>query len=782
MTSANTNYFLQANLTLLSKTDYSTTTIKLINRPKLSDANEAWYPILKDISKIGAVTDRVSVLPNSGTLTLIDSIGSFGVERKFSDLLQRYSIHDQDVSIYYAATNLTDEDPSLTLCFKGKVTEWRLDCSSSPQTIELSFDNRVFPKKYVNKVIQPKGGTQPPTQNLYKNLPLVFGTNIQVPAINLTTATNTTFCYATTLSDQFVNGGIQNFYVKDASSNYVEVKSASNVSTAVIDTTGVVTDQQDITTTFADTERAFFLKDISDGNNYILTQVDLKVAGASGAATYDGVLGIKIYEDSPLLNCPSNVLLATSQVEVSDYDSSFDAGTSFFITFVLDKPAVLSDSKRYWISVRHTKDSGAGAIFIYRNDPLSNSVGFKQWRSSSAYAGGWKNVTGTLLEKMGLKAYAMKLTDVPNPTGLNDYIDQTGLSMSTFGITQRSSVSGYSNPTGANLNFIVNINGILDDSSGNITGVANAQINYFHHAIKLLSYEWNGSTFADQSKWDFSVYSEGLNAATSDSSNPYYRKIAGFTEGLTSFESWLRQACEDLAAKVVVRNDGKLSLYYFGGELSITRNFNQDNSKALAMYSLDTSYVINRAIIAYGRALLTSETYFTLNGRISDRRNPLSVSNYTSVLDLYTGADSDITTLVGGSPSIYGTKQNQQILLQWAQDSVSARTLAKYFLTTFNEAPQYVTIESSFNEFVDTQLLEVGMLILPSLPAYYGTSPNSVSPYYSGDSVDVTLGYTYTRAEGYRVQIEEKYIDFDDNDTPKITFNCRLLTNSKDPT
>lgn len=768
MTTPTISHWLKVDITLKHKEDLSTSTMSLINRAEISDisANDT-YPILLGVSRLGTSSDREMVLPDSGSFRLLDSIGSLGVDRKFSDLLERYEIIDQPVTVYYKETSITDYDPSsFDSVFIGKVLDYDCQIDQNLPVIDIRFDSRIFDKRIVTKVINPTDHTTAPIGSIGKALPVVIGENIQVKPVEITAsgATSPIYAYATTLNTEHPVGGVQKYYVRDLSNNYTQVLSASDIATAVLSQEAGAAGSEElgsgVTETHPDSYTiAFPLHQIDFSSTpYIITQIDVDCDGYNDPAESltSGVIVCDIYTVNPFNGAPQ-YKIATSQRDCADFNASIKAAPDFLISFAFDTPVIMHNPTGYFLAFTQTD--------IRDNSGTVINSGIRLRIDTGSTESNWYRIAGgsafyaTSNIDIECYLYAVKMTD----TVTGAHVGSDGLGDAYYTLSQRTAIPGYENPDISQLDWIVEIDGLKDDSGGSITGSASAQITTPHHAIELLTQEWSGSAWSASSNWDFtslaSTYSSGYT-------------IGGATDGEVALGELIREVCRNSAYKIVLRSNGQLAPYAWGSELTSVTKFTQENSKVLRNLKLDSSYVVNNIKIGYDKQLI----YFdSIN--LASQGIP---SDFTASLNI------DYNTAGYGhiaySDSLYGKRYLDNSLYGFINTSAQATRLAEYYLSNFNQPPVYVELEIPFDYFSDLEVTNVIEIKHPSLPTYFGGSPNTKMSHYDGEEVDPIEGNIMTRAKTYRAQIESYRISFNEDAVPTLFVTCRLLLNSYDPT
>lgn len=750
------SHWITLSISLINKTDLSEEFVLFTNKAWLDPGDSStfgeWLPLILGGTKIGTGSDREMILPEAGSIRIDNSIGSFGVDRKFSDLFERYEIVDQGIIAYYGTSEIDGlkmETP--TGIYFAKVLDWSHDIDQGQPVIDIRFDSKKIPKRVITKIITPDNFPNAPLSSIGKHLPIVIGQDAQVKPIIITDDTNLhspEFAYATTLNNEHPVSGISKYYASTQSGNYAEVESAASTESVLYGNAFVTGKSNAAYPTNTNVAKVFTVT-----TPYIATSVYLAVygSGGSGESVTVEIRADDANQNTDPNNAPGTILgKAVYEVEpnVGEYQ----------LEMPLDRPVVLETGKTYYFVSYYSNTSGAGTINMYY-DSINTETTYV-----TTTGGIWRPITGSArANKWYWQVKGVVLSDTTSDITT---VGNDGLGASYFTATQKT----FSKMAPINrINFIVSVNGLKDDSSGSITGSANSQITTVHHAIELMAQEWDGNSWEPVvdilAKWDFDEFSSTYSATNT---------IAGTTDGETTFEQWLRQVCRNSATKIVLLNDGSVAPYSWGTTLTSQATFTQENSKIIRFEQLDTSYVLNKATIAYDRQLVYFDSLISASQGISQ--------DYTQILNINSDTSGEYELLIGNSVDIYGARELAEIYFNWINTSASATRIARYYLTNFNTPPQYIEIEVPHADYNTLKIMDVVTVINPSLPNYYGGIPNAKLPHYLGEEVDPLAGFNLCEAQTYRAQIERKTITFNDDMAPTLSFECRLLTNSNDPT
>lgn len=766
--SAGLNHWVKVTITLKHKETLATKDISFVNRAEIENADidaDAW-PLIYSISRIGLASDRVSVLPDAGQFTIYNYLGSFGVDRKFTDLLERYAIVYQPVTVAYTSTIAGDYAPATyTTYFTGTVLDVKAVINDDLPTLQIAFDARPFKKNFLGKKITTTDFPSVDDKQLGKTLPVVIGaadTPIQVRPILISKTigetihhTTAVYAYAATLGTQFVNGGIQTFYARDASGEYKSVRTPSSVGDYVFSNS----DTMSSTGNVSSNELAAFLEHDPATHNYVMTHVEIEFSGLGVPASYDGTLTVNIYEanGNDYTVAPGKLVATGTRPVTADYDSIFDGSSPAYFRFGLQAPLVMTSDNGYWMGVKHTTSAGPSTVTV----ELSTATATNFVKASG---GQWYAILTPYLFRF--RFLAMKYADTAAPS--SNEINASGWAHSYFTLTESVTDTGWEEPDISTLDIVLGINGLLDDSSGTVTGSASSAITTAADAINVLQREWDGSTWTDSGDWDFSAYSDTHGGGI------YPRTIRGATIGNVTFEQFIRELAANSASRIVTQKDGTLAVFSWGSPLTVAEVFDQENSKLTSWALLDPSYVLNRVVVAGYPSIVDLDSRDIAIEGIPQQ--------FQLVSDWGNSGDAGAEALTQNSRKLYGERINSDQTFNWVGDDDSALAIQNFYFINYSEPPQYVSLETSIDIIAGLEPLYKVQIKDPNLPAFYGTSPNAKLPSVDGEEIDPTGGYTLTRAERYDALVEAFYIDFVDDEIPRTIITARLITHEADPT
>ena len=766
MASPSLQVWIVAELALKSLSDASTKTVYLSNRAALDDTNFGRYqPIIQRVSGIGVKAGETLPQSGRGQIVLDNSPNTYGLQRRFGDILERYTAIDQVVTIKIATTPLSDLDITgdLSTVWVARIVGARQTYGANP-TIILDIAQDTIARRVITKPINTVDFSAAPTASLGKHLPIVIGSSVEVDAIQIDASTTPKYAYCTTLGSTHISGGIQAYYAKDYDGVYRQVTSAGTTSTAVysVADSGSSARDQYYLAAIAETGVQFAV-----GSKYLVASVRVQYRGTgSGAyAAGEDKLYFRIYEKDVNNGNPST-LLGTATAKCIDYQASFQGSTAtkFWVEANFDKPVICSKDSNYIFTVSASDLSAAGAVAPDANNASATAYDrYNEGAAVSSASTNWYTSTGANRDKI-FEMFGAVFTDSATPSGSE--INGDGLGHGYFTITQRS--AGF--PPLNSLSYIVSVNGLKDDSSGTITGAASSVLTTAKHAIRCLDREWNGSTWTG-GRFDWTKLSgyHGLGS----------RIIKGRTEGRTLLQDFISNICKSSASKVLqVNSTTPLAFYAWGTSTTPTVRLSQEDTQIISLERKGTETIINRLTLLYDKRVKDTQL---VGVRTQDGQ-----TDFAGVIDWRYTTSALTTALSTNSRSLYGDRVLDAPEHPWIGDSTTAEEIAKYYLGVFAYPLAYATVEVPYLKYSAIEIMDVIYIVHPDLPSYFGTSSNAALPTYGTTTlteVDLIQGNYWVRAQEIRAQVEGKEIIIGDSDYPRLRLNLKLLLNyPADPT
>lgn len=773
MASPDINIWFRVDITLKHLQDQTSKVITVTSRPLRGENPHETFPILDSINGLGLAAGQ-SGMPTSstGSITLIDTFESFGAERRFFDLLERYTPIEQTVQVYAAQTALDDN-----AAYSDFVSVWKgkTKSVSKSDNLTLEVEAQIFETRYVNKKITNDiTGVTVPEKSLGKALPLVFGSAIELPAYPVSNYDDnnylSSYLYAINLGSQFQASTINKYYVKDTDGRYTQVYSKSLSGSGY--SNGVTSGSNyPIPLGLVEKGSNFGLNSATD--NFIVSGGRWWFKGQNASLTPPGNLFFNVYLGSgPTFGSGSadpydTNSIAKAQIAKSDYYTEVSGASDFWVEFYFDKPFVFSYDQALKLLVGLSMDQYATSTTDFVDggvDAVITGAGYYRLSDSNQ----WRYQGGSLYFPR-VELFGLNLA-----SGLVETVDSNGIVGTGFLVGQRN-ISGLSPPDISDIDFIVEVDGLTDDVSGNITGTPSSIIKYPNHILKLMGYTWNGSAWADSGNYDFSQFSS-LYSSTFAAGQTYSRYISGATEGEQTLEDFLSSVMDQSASKLVQLTNGKLTIWPWGVSQAVSRVFTDENSKVISWKRLDSGSIINQVKISYAKSLI--------NAAANDLGAGGNSFNFGALLDWTVTSYPLINMLVEDSQAIYGKKPPSETELNLVNDSTSAETYGYSLLRQFDHPHTLAQISVDFWKNRDLELMQIIELVNPKMPGHLGTSSKARLPTYDGNDVQVSQGDYFKRATRYRCQIISREISWGRSSLPSLVFGLRVITpyHLNDPT
>lgn len=178
---SNLNTYIKVSIDLLNVKDGTSKVIYLINREYDSQLDA--FPILKSVDNLGLKLGVVLPEVTRGSITLNNMYDSFGSERRFSDLLNRYTIVERDVKIWVAQiplgkTNIQEND--FDLIWTGIGTSVDFDS----QGAKINIASADIPVRVMTYVVNNTEFPDAPSSSLGKHLPIILSDSDQTVEVD----------------------------------------------------------------------------------------------------------------------------------------------------------------------------------------------------------------------------------------------------------------------------------------------------------------------------------------------------------------------------------------------------------------------------------------------------------------------------------------------------------------------------------------------------------------------------------------------------------------------
>lgn len=766
MPNATRNTLLGARITYVSRTGGTTSTIDVVSR--LIPGSTAW-PILRKVGEIGIVMGQY--LPNAmdTTITLDNQPGSLGYQRKISDLLDRHTFVAQAVTLYAKDDDDTDTSPidAANVIWSAKVKNFQFS-TGNDGTLILSLTSDIIPRRTVTKLIETTQFPNAPAKSLGKYLPLVFGDSIEVIPLQVDADGDSSpaFAYCTTLGSSFVPNGVNQVYAKNHLGKFVTVQNPAAVTTEVlgVDLSGYSYSAIPISNELsADAVRAVELA-WSTSTAYVLTQGYVYMDKAA-AASLVGSFTFEIWTKNPDTGGPGVLI---GQARRAKAGITFSTSAANKIEFAFDRPVVLNGSGGYFFAIRQAEMDATANIRTARYTSAPNTT---YWVFENNT---WVQYVSTVdgnPPSMYFALFAAKFTDDVSPGAAE--INEDDLGHAFIEVTQKTAISGVTNPALTDLDLLFVVDGLNDTPGGTVTASASARLRSPQHIVEALlaTNVWS----SDATVYDASKFS-ATHTQVNNSSNRYYRDLDGATEGRVTMIELLEDICRHTGCRIAQFNGGtdSLGLWAWGTETDPVAVLSDEDLEAVDVQGGGTESIVNRVMFFYDKRVKDLD--------ISRGTSTGQFRNWAGSLDWYNGKNSLVTALANDSEDAFGKREVAVQGYPLIGSLVSAERLAEFLMSVYSMPTETATLRGPWGVASGVDLLDVVEIVHPDLPAHFGTSPNPALPAFDGETVEALLTTYPKRGKRYRAIVEGKRISFD-NSIAVATITARLLNNfPTDPT
>lgn len=472
MTSPSFNYFYRVEMNVAQYTlggikidrtnvrELITRTYNFVNK-SLRDAltasdRESYIPILKSIGEATLSAGEILPSVSVSAISLDDSRGSFGPDRRFSDLLDRFTLIDQDLNIYLGESdNQTDAPSTWTKIGSGRVTSWSKALSGEQPVLNISIEPFKISDRVMNLEVSRDiaGMENAPQASLGRALPIVFnkvtpGVSIPIDRypqviptrISADGAENAKYALTTQIY-QVTKAKIQsNYYAKKSWESGSGIwASISFTRTAPDYTTPLVGTYYSLNTYAGKAYKIPQMTSTNDETGFVVTGVEFKAKGQGVVSRTSSAYlsGFLLLVDKITYNVVQE--LGRGTVSLANYDSLNNAGGDFSINISFDKHAVieLTSDRNYDFYV------GFSATGVAANELVLhkyNSTTIPLYKSNTATEDSWRILTPS----EQIVAHKLRIATATSSEHESTYT-KDGYTYSSVSLTQQAPDSGQTN-------------------------------------------------------------------------------------------------------------------------------------------------------------------------------------------------------------------------------------------------------------------------------------------------------------------------------------------------
>lgn len=753
------NYFYRADVVIAAYVSGAkvTRTYRFVNKAANDDSSQLYdyWPVLLSVGEVTlAVGDP---LPNVtfSQVTINNRRGSFGANRKFSDVLERYSPIEQEITVYVAqeATVINAVFNWVQLA-KGTVANWD---SSPNDSDEQTLTFNIRPVRVEEKILTLEvnrsisGMENAPEASLGKAVPLIVGQFADVVPVRISADGSTTVKYAW--------GTCFSGYLRNASSGSLVYTKGHRDEWARIyfgatDYSGGTIAGQFAFNHYNTVTRIAWRMDaidVSPSSAFVVTGLQLRAkANGFAARVSTGQVSFFLLKANATTKAVIEEV-GSGKISLATYDTLNNnaANTNFAINVSFDQPLVLDRNGGEFDYYFGWDYSGIQVDDLSINR-TATTVPFMYVTSTNSWQ--YSTTGARLLYK--LHELTASYTDtVAGST-------QTGLSYSSLTLSQFTPDSGQANPSLDSLPIVLQyVSGLTWVNTGTL--VSRAQ-----EVIDALSYIWDGntSTWTNPQYWDLTTLQASHYDTLFNGASPGVRSRIprGVFDQKVTFSQVVGEICRGMVAQVGMYATGKLFVYPWGASATPAANIPPADIAPLGWQQGDVSNVINRAIVNVLRSPLASREF--------DPSREGATPGYYISSDFSAKNYAPVATLTAESRALYGDKSlsNTNFPVWPAPEngkgdylgagSFFGSVLAEFFITRYAKPLVRCSFVVPWHRYSGLKMFDVINFAHPDFPAFYGTDPEEPLPVVDTGSsvvrVDPNGGNELVRAQVYRGLIE----------------------------
>lgn len=831
MTSPSFNYFYRVELTVVRLGDQiqsGTQTIrtkvsKTYNfvSKSLRDAvtpsdRETMIPILEAVGEVSLNAGEFLPSTSFSSISILNHRGSFGADRRFSDVLERYTAINQTINFYVGQSdNFTDMPASWQQIASGQVQSWSTAIGGQDPTISFQIAPYKISDRVMNLEISRDivGMENAPDSSLGIALPIVLSKVHHNQALPLTSypqvvptristdgAETAKYALCTLMYQKTKARVMTNYYVKKP------WETDANVWTSISFTrqadsylsppvpAAVVSLNQYAALAAKIPEHAAG----SNASGFITTGVTFLARGAGSAGRVSNA-----YLSAFILRVNRNTYsvvdeVARGKAALATYDSQNNLGTghTFSVTVSFNSPAVVElmadRSNDFYIGYEVTNYSAGADMNFYVHPTSTPTIAKVQGATES---NDWKIILPT---PSTIVCHQLDVVTATANVHESTY-SKDGFTYASLTLSQPAPDVGQTNPPLDSLGLVALVEGFNDYTTNN-------RIRDAYNALHYFSLEWNGEAWVDVNAVDIStLYSSHYLPLLSDNATNTQRSryITGIFDTKVTYSQVITEIARGSAAKIGIFSSKKLFIYPWGITADPAFNIPQADIIPLSWEMREPSTVMNRISIAFDKIYAIEESMDSGDGYAYaiDFSSPdyLPVQQITEESRALYGVQnivenkfsvfgySDYYAGVGVPGYLTGGPSNSQPVVGGTV-VFSVDFLAEYYMTRFALPAVYCSFVIPWHRYNSIKMFDVVTFAHSEFPAFYGTDPSArpgvvISGSNTTPVPNAGYGQELTRAQTYRGLVEGISYVMAMEHAPAIRLTVLVLLNREfDPT
>ena len=831
MTAPSFNYFYRVEITAIRLGDQIqsgtqtirtkvTKTYNFVSK-SLRDATtpsdrETMIPILEQVGEVTLNAGEFLPSTSFSSISISNHRGSFGADRRFSDILDRYTVVNQPITFYVGQSdNFTDMPSSWQQIASGQILSWNMSLNSDRPVLDFQIAPYRISDRVMNLEISRDiaGMENAPDSTIGQALPVVFNKIHNTQALPLSSypqviplrisadgAETGKYALCTLMYQKTKARVMTNYYAKKAWETDADLWSE-------IDFTRLPDSYLGATASFAGLNVypaiAYRIPEHAAGSNatgFIATGVTFTARGG-GSVSRQSTAKLRAFilrVDRDTYDVIDEIVggsafLATYDAQNNSAGSTFNINISFSQPVVLD---LMADRDYDFYIGYEVTNWAAGDMSLYMagtaTRALAQSANFTSGTSSDS-TDDWRII---LPAPSTIVAHRLRVVTATS-TAHEDTYSKDGYTYASMTLSQPAPDSGQTNPALDSLSLVGLVEGFCDYTTNNrLLGA--------HDILSRLSLEWDGEKWNDVNAVDLTTLASSHYTPLLTTGGTHRgRYLTGISEGKVSYSQLITEVARGSASKIGIFSSKKLFLYPWGVTVSPAFNIPQADIIPLSWEVRDPSNIINRTAVTFDKVFAIEEgldredgyaysidfsnpSYLPVQQITEESRNLYGVQNIVENKFSIFGY-SDYYSNIGTPGYLTGGPSSSQPQ-EGGVVTFSVDFLAEYYMTRFALPAAYCSFVVPWHRYKDIKMFDVINFAHSEFPAFYGTDPSArpgvvISGSNTTPVPNAGYGQELTRAQTYRGLVEGISYVMAMEHAPAIRLTVLVLLNREfDPT